>query len=276
MDKDQQIPPASAALAAPAATSSPSAAVPLSLPFPLDDDVDRPIDLVLTGAAHRELDPSRGPALRLVVSVVEAPHPSDTRPAQARALLRSGMPVATIAAALGVGEGILLRWTQDVEVSRRRRVQSARATPPRATPPRAQATSPQLDTAQAMVGDPDEKFLRGVALALVRVVDATVSIVHDGPELVGLLVTELRRRTDVEIERFRVSVRVAPPLATDRVRREVASLLGVAVERVIAGRTAQPLTSTGIEVRVDISDDLVESVVREWLGLPASEVRRGA
>lgn len=268
MDKDQQIPPASAASAA---TSPPSAAVPLSLPFPLDDDVDRPIDLVLTGAAHRELDPSRGPALRLVVSVVEEPHPSDTRPAQARALLRSGMPVATIAAALGVGEGIVLRWTQDVEVSRRRRVQSARA-----TPPRAQATSPQLDTAQAMVGDPDEKFLRGVALALVRVVDATVSIVHDGPELVGLLVTELRRRTGVEIERFRVSVRVAPPLATDRVRREVASLLGVAVERVIAGRTAQPLTSTGIEVRVDISDDLVESVVREWLGLPASEVRRGA
>ncbi len=270
MDNDLQIPPR------PASPVSPSSAVPLSLPFPLEDDVDRPIDLVLTGAAHRELDPSRGPALRLVSSVAEEPHPSDTRPAQARALLRSGMPVTTIGAALGVPEGVVLHWTQDVEVSRRRRVQLTRANPPRVAPPRAPVTSPNLVTAQARAGADDDKFLQGVALALVRIVDATVSIVHDRPELVGLLVTELRRRTDVAIERFRVSVRVAPPLATDRVRREVASLLGVDVERVIAGRTAQPLTSTGIEVRVDVSDDLVESVVREWLGLSATMVRRGA
>jgi hypothetical protein len=264
------------ALQTPSLPASPSSAVPLSLPFPLEDDADRPIELVLTGAAHRVLDPSRGPALRLVTSVVEEPHPSDTRPAQARALLRSGMPVTTIAAALGVPDGVVLGWTQDVEVSRRRRGQPTRATPQRETPRRSPATPPKRGTAPASTGEQDDSFLKGVALALVRLADETVSIVHDRPELVGLLVNELCRRTDVAIERFRVSVRVAPPLATDRVRREVASLLGLDVERVIAGRTAQPLTSTGIEVRVDISDDLVESVAREWLGLPASVMWRGA
>jgi hypothetical protein len=275
MDNDLQTPSATVPPSS-SPSPSPSSAEPLSLPFPFDDDVDRPIDLVLTGAAHRELDPAGVPVLRLVTSVVEDPHPSDTRPAQARALLRSGMPVTTIAAALGVPEGVVLHWTLDVEVSRRRRVQPERATRPRDLRPRVQAMPPKRSDEAASAGDQDDTFLRGVAQALVRIADATVSIVHDRPELVGLLVTELRRRTDVAIERFRVSVRVAPPLATDRVRREVASLLGVDLERVIAGRTAQPLTSTGIEVRVDVSDELVASVVRRWLDLPASVVRRGA
>jgi len=265
----------------------PASAVPLSLPFPFDDDVDRPIDLVLTGAAHRELDPARVPALRLVEPVVEAPDPSDTRPAQARALLRSGMPVTTIAAALGVSQVVVQQWTHDVEVSRRRRGRAVRSVPADATA--VDATPADSDLAHrgrvrgardgvmpAGANERDDRFLQGVALALVQIADRTVSIVHDRPELVELLVAELRRRTDVPVERFRVSVRVAPPLATDRVRREVAALLGVDVDRVIAGRTSQPLTATGLEVRVDISDDRIEKVARAWLGQPETAVRRGA
>jgi len=253
----------------------------LTLPLPFDGEDDGPVPFVLTGLARREVTPERVPALRVVglgpatgaPEVDPAPpsglgaeedgaDPHDTRPAQARALRRSGMPVPTIAAAIGVEATQVEVWVTDVEPVRRRRARSTAGTAPRtsvalpAAPDAAWVGARACELRSTM--DPLRLGLvAGLARAIAAVEGDLVSIVNDDVEVVARLVDLLREDVPIPTDRLRVALRVSAPVAIDRVRADVARLLGVDSARVVAGRAPTtggvvPGAGARIEIRVDV------------------------
>jgi len=236
------------------ALREPATAHPLPLPF--DDGADDAIPFVLTAAAHVEVLGRDAPPL---MAVVASPHedgdvtvtdpedePVDTRRAQSRALLRSGMPLPTIAAALGVTEARIEEWTSDLrdELARRRRRR------PRAA---AQRTSETVVARPATPVD-DAALVPGLAFALAEVDDAGVSLVHDALEPVAILLAAIRSHGDVPSGRIRVAARVAPGQAADRLRATIAQRLDVDAANVIMGRSG-PEAMRSLELRVDVRDE---------------------
>lgn len=131
------------------------------IPLPFDDEAEDPIPFALTARARRTVAPHAVPALRVITAppsvdpdpgaaragaatsatggpaladvgahAVIGDDPSDTRPARARALRRSGRAHADIASELGVDELLVRAWTGHVPVARPsgRSGRSARAT----------------------------------------------------------------------------------------------------------------------------------------------------
>ena len=266
--------------------------LPLPLPLPFDDETDRAVPFVLTAAAHREVL-GRTPPLTPVTGAPtrhdapdDAPHdaaraaageapdvaeavaagndPDDTRRLQARALRRSGMPAATIAAALDVDAAVVTGWTADLddELARRRRRRSQRTRRPGTGPVAAPAAAPAGDGG---TGDVDvAALLPGLALAL-TVVDADgVTIAHDRLAPVVMLVDALRDAGAAAPERVRVALRVGTDEPLDRVRADVAQRLGVAPTTVTAGRASDG-TRTGVRLRVDIREAAAAEQVRAWV-----------
>jgi hypothetical protein len=249
-------------------------AEPQMLPLPFDDGTDESVPFVLTAAAHREVLGRDVPPLVAVTppqdrapSVTPGPVGDeddasemrpDTRRAQARALLRSGMPSATIAAALGVGTDQVDRWTADLgdELARRRR---AVRRPVRREPPAAPSAPPVA----AVAPEASAPFLPGLALALAEVDEDAVTIVHDRIEPVALLVDALRAHGDVDRTRLRVAVRLTSDLPADRMRAELAERLGVDAATITVGRSTAAMRS-GLELRVDVRDEVAARLVRAW------------
>ncbi len=247
------------------------------LPLPFDDGADEAVPFVLTAAAHREVLGRDVPPLVAVTptprtasraATVETPvgsplgvddEATDTRRVQARALLRSGMPVATIAAALGVATDRVEHWTADLgdELARRRR----RATRRPARRDRQIAAS--VPTAAVTAPQEREPFLPGLALALAEADEDSVTIVHDRVEPVALLLDALRAHSDVDATRVRVAVRLAPELPADRTRAELAKRLGIDAATITVGRSMAGLRQ-GMELRVDVRDAVAAGLVRAW------------
>lgn len=262
-------------------------AVPLPLPLPFDDGADDVIPFVLTAAAHREVLGRDVPPLVVVAQVAAAPDgrmgpeagtsadpetvteteaeaeavpASDTRRAQARALLRSGMPVATIAAALDVASADVERWTHDLgdELARRRRGVAARR---RAASAVTVQPGPLLLPSRS-IGD-EGRLLPGLAYAIAEVDDSGVALVHDDVEAVAVLLGALRARLDLPAGRIRVAVRLAPDVPADRTRESLAERLGVEAPSIIVGRASAD-ASRGLELRVDVRDANAAHLVHAW------------
>jgi hypothetical protein len=242
-------------------------AVPLPLPF--DDEAERPIPFMLTAAAQREVLGRDMPALSVVPATAE---PVDTRPVQARALLRSGMPVATVAAALGVAVSDVEGWTADLvdELARRRRTASRRTATvpadaaPRPAPSGAAPAAPRAD-ARTVPADPGRRapLLAGLAFALAEIDERGVTLLHDRVEPVAVLLDALRASLPDFGQRMRVALRVGHDLPSDRVRIDVAARLGFDAGRIRIGRGGASSGST-LEIRVDVADARAAELVSAW------------
>jgi hypothetical protein len=222
--------------------------------LPFDDEAEAPIPFVLTAAAHREVLGRDLPTLSVVPVL---PEPVDTRRVQARALLRSGMPVATIAAALGSDIEEVGRWTEDLvdELARRRRHRSARH--PVAPAVGVGGTPVPMEDGQR------RKLLPGLAFALAKTDGDGVTIRHDQVEPVAVLIDGLRDRLPGLSDRLRVALRVGARTPSDRARSEVAARLEVDASRVIVGRVDGGAAPT-LEIRVEIRDADAARLVRAW------------
>ena len=251
-------------------------AVPIALPLPFDDGADDAVPFVLTAAAHREVLGREVPPLVVVArdaagpvprigpeaesSAAETEQASDTRRVQARALLRSGMPVATIAAALDVADADVERWTHDLgdELARRRRRVAARH---RAVSAVVVQTRPQQLSTRS-IGDL-ARLLPGLAYAIAEVDDSGVALVHDDVEVVAVLLDALRAQVDLPAGRIRVAVRLAPDVPADRMRTSLAVRLGVEAPSIILGRAGAD-AARALELRVDVRDATAAHLVRAW------------
>jgi len=265
--------------------------LPLTLPLAFDDEADERVPFTLTAAAHRAVGDVGAVRLRVVgdrsgpadaadaSGAADGPDASDTRRAQARALLRSGMPVATIAAALGVPDATVTAWTDDVELRRRRRRGAAvgsTAAPTRqhggiAGAPLASGTGALAAVAPALPvvldhTDPVQRgVLAGLVLALLEVDEDGLSLRHDRVEPIALLLDALRAALPLPDERVRVAVKVAADLALDRTRAMVADRLGMAVDRIVAGRWTSAPSDHAFQVRLDVVDRDAAALVSGWL-----------
>jgi hypothetical protein len=277
--------------------SSPQQAAPAPaqaqrLPLPFDDGADDRVPFVLTAAAHREVLGRDVPALVAVAGPVPAAAPrddasvagsravivpaavpedgsgegADTRRAQARALLRSGMPVPTIAAALGVEVGAVEGWTSDLvdELARRRRRAARAARIPRTPRPAAPSAAPDLPAVMTPGDAQHARLVPGLALALSQVTDDGVALVHDRAEQVGILLDALRAQLDLAPARVRVAVRLGPDLAADRVCAELARTLGVEAGAITVGRGGAEAPH-GLLLRVDVRDPAAARIMRAWV-----------
>jgi len=231
-----------------------SEATPQALPLPFDDGADEVVPFVLTAAAHREGLGREVPPLAAVGPPAEPDEQSDTRRMQARALLRSGMPLTTIAAAMGAEVGDVERWTADLgdELARRRRRTLAQ--------PARRAGRPAGEVESS---GPRALLLPGLALALTEVDDDIVTIVHDRVEPVAVLLDALRADAEVAADRIRVAVRLAPDRPADRVRAEVAARLAVDGATITVGRS-MGASARGVELRVDVRSARAASVALAW------------
>lgn len=253
-----------------------------TLPLPFDDETDRAVPFVLTAAAHREVL-GRTPPLTAVTADVPDGAPAgrapvddgadDTRRLQARALRRSGMPDATIAAAMDVDVAVVATWTAGLDdelARRRRRRQPSRARPaaPGAPAGRAAASTGALARVEAdpAAGPSDPApYLPGLAVALAEPDADGVTIVHDRVGPVAVLVDALRAEGVLVPERVRVAVQVGSDEPLDRTRAVVADRLGVDPATVTAGRATDG-SRTGLRLRVDVRDVAAAEVVRGWTG----------
>jgi len=256
--KTRTHPSGSVAASAPAAAAA--TAVPLPLPF--DDESEAPIPFVLTAAAQRGVLGRELPPLSVVPAAAE---PVDTRRVQARALLRSGMPVATIAAALDVEVGTVEGWTEDLvdELARRRRHAVRRGAVTRVV-----ASGPTREGGRGPATATDrDRILPGLAFALAEADDHGVTVLHDRVEPVALLLDALRAQLPDVSERMRVALRVGTDLPTDRVRAEVAGRLGIDAQRIVVGRGSAAMGQVldgRIEIRLDIRSADAAELVGAW------------
>jgi hypothetical protein len=245
-----------------------------ALPLTFDDEMDAPVGFTLTSRARREVVPEQLPALRLVhrddgradAVVATATDPTDVRPAQARALRRSGMPVPTIAAALGVGLDLVVGWTHDAEPVRRTARRSVQGRPAPASSA-APAGERGIATRRSVSARPvDAREARGMAVALAEFDAALtgVGFTHARPEVLGAILAEIRRQVPVVDWRVRVAIRVAEELGVDRCRGAVALALGVDEDRIVAGRWSQAPSRTSIEISLHVADGAAAKVVHDW------------
>lgn len=271
-------------------------AVPQRLPLPFDDGVDDAVPFVLTAAAHREVlgrdtpqlsavpgavpGAGRGPVASGVVTGAEEAPVADTRRVQARALLRSGMPVATVAAALGVDTEDIELWTSDLgdELARRRRRSTARrgtVRVPASTP--AGVTDLGAGAERSRPQSERGRLVPGLALALAVIEEDGVSFVHHEVEAIAILLDAVRAELEVPAARIRVAVRVASDVPSDRARMEVAQRLGVEPTAIVMGRADSDAVRP-LELRVDVRDAPAAALVRGWCDGGADEgtVRDGA
>ena len=246
--------------------------IPQPLPLPFDDGADEAVPFVLTAAAHREVLGGAVPPLVAVDDASEVPDEDDggTRRLQARALLRSGMPVLTIAAALDVDGAVVEEWTADLvdELARRRRRSARRDRhAPSSDGPSSRSVAP------AVVADTmRERLLPGLAYAIAQVGEDSVALVHDRVEPVAVLLDALREAHGLSERRIRVAARLSPDLPADRTRVEIAHRLGVDPASITVGRSG-PGAHHSMELRVDLRDRSAARTVSAWCGAEVSGLR---
>jgi hypothetical protein len=256
----------------------------LPLPLPFDDELDAPVELRLTSRARRAVSPALVPPLRLVAGDecadargASAPDdPTDVRPAQARALRRSGMPVPTIAAAIGADLQLVVGWTLGTEPVRRAARRAAPAGPSEAS----DAPGIAVVADVTLAGPLERGVARGMAVALAELDTdlGGVSFTHDRPEVLGAILDEIRRQVSVADWRTRVALRVAEQVGVDRCRSAVGAALGIDGERIVAGRWSDAPSRDALEVSLRIADGRVAELVHGWTGALAvpAEVDRAA
>ncbi len=276
------------------------AQVPLPFdPLPFDDEGDHPIPFALTARARRTVAPHALPPLRVlpgagrtpatdVPPALDAPgpaapggddasqapldDPSDTRPARARALRRSGVATDRIAAQLGVDELLVRAWTGNVAVARRGRSDRAGgASGDTATvthvplhaggrDARDEAARTAFELARAaaqeeartrLVDDPALAAGLGVLAGIADITPSAVDVTTADPRVAGAAVRWLTEVLRADVAEVRLVLRVGPRAAADLARHRWARAVGIAPDRI---RTTRAVAN--------VRDDAVEGVLR--------------
>jgi hypothetical protein len=246
-------------------------------PLPFDDEAEDPIPFALTARARRTVAPHDLPALRVVSAPADAgatgpepvpdEDPSDTRPARARALRRSGVATAAIADQLGVDELLVRAWTGNVPVARPSRAgrapsggapQAALHAGGRDARDEAARTAFELARAAArasarrrLAEEPRLAAGLGVLAGIAEITPTAVDVTTTDPRLAGAVVRWLTEVLAADVAEVRLVLRVGPRAAADLARHRWGRAVGIAPERVRATRAV---------ARVD--DDAVEGVLR--------------
>jgi transcriptional regulator with XRE-family HTH domain len=130
---------------------------------------------------------------------------------QARQLRRTGLPLAEIAARLGVSKSSVSLWVRDVEFEPRPPVARGRRRAPNALQRRKQAEIDQLvEEGRARIGRLSERefLVAGVALYAGEGSkgDGTVRFVNSDPRMVALFCSWLRHFYEIDESRLRLSL----------------------------------------------------------------------
>lgn len=249
------------------------------VPLPFDDEAEDPIPFALTARARRTVAPHDLPALRVLPgSGAPAPDgatadgatvadPSDTRPARARALHRSGVAAAAIAGQLGVDELLVRAWTGNVAVARpsRRGTVGVTGAPQVALhaggrDAREEAARTAFELARAAARDQARRRLAdepklaaglGVLAGIADVTPAAVDVTTSDPRLAGAAVRWLTEVLGADPSEVRLVLRVGPRAAADLARHRWGRAVGIAPERI---RTTRAVAT--------VADDAVEGVLR--------------
>jgi hypothetical protein len=265
------------------------------VPLPFDDEVDVPIPFALTARARRTVAPHDLPALRVLPAPgsrapSEAPDatdateaaddPTDTRPARARALRRSGSATDAIADQLGVDELLVRAWTTGVTVARPARASTSGSSRRGATPhadasgggappdplhrggrdAREEAARTAFELARAAAAATARERLAqeprlaaglGILTGLAELTPTAVDVTTDDPRLAGAVVRWLTEVLGADPAEVRVVLRVGPRAAADLARHRWARALGTTPERLRATRAV-----------ASVRDDAVEGVLR--------------
>jgi hypothetical protein len=271
---------------APAVIDLPAGA---QVPLPFDDEAEDPIPFALTARARRTVAPDELPPLRVLPGSTEPStsggpadadgtadpgDPSDTRPARARALRRSGVATTAIADQLGVDELLVRAWTGNVAVARpsRARVRSepTRAGVPGGAPPvalhvggrdaREEAARTAFELARAAARDAARRRLAdepklaaglGVLAGIADISPSAVDVTTSDPRLARAVVRWLTEVLGADPSEVRLVLRVGPRAAGDLARHRWGRAVGLEPERI---RTTRAVAN--------VADDAVEAVLR--------------
>lgn len=276
----------------PPATDLPTGA---QVPLPFDDEAEQPIPFALTARARLTVAPHDLPALRVVSAPVSQPpaagaagahadgsadpldatepiDPSDTRPARARALRRSGVTTDAIAEQLGVDELLVRAWTGRVPVARPARggrSRTAAASVTGAPQPvlhaggrdaRDEAARTAFELARAaarsearrrLLDDPKLAAGLGVLAGVAEIGATAVDVTTTDPRLAGAVVRWLTEVLGADRHEVRLVLRVGPRAAADLARHRWGRAVGIAPDRI---RTTRAVAT--------VADDAVEGVLR--------------
>jgi hypothetical protein len=251
------------------------------VPLPFDDEAEHPIPFALTARARRTVAPHDLPTLRVLTApphaAAPAPaveddrvptvedDPSDTRPARARALRRSGRDTVTIADELGVDELLVRAWTGNVPVARtsRRVPTSARAEEALhrgGRDAREEAARTAFELARAAAREVARERLDreptlaaglGVLAGIAEVTPSAIDVTTADPRLAGAAVRWLTDVLGADRSEVRLVLRVGPRAAADLARHRWGRAVGMPPDRI---RTTRAVAG--------VRDDAVDGVLR--------------
>ena len=268
---------------------------------PHQGDHDDPIPFALTVRARREIAPEQLPDLRVVHGPDggDLDRAGDPRPAQARALRRSGLTARAIADQLEVDELVVQAWIADTAVlaprhphlipengvrGGDRRVgpsgslsdgrphpddgngEDAAAQPEEADVTGALArAAAHRDALDRLGKDPRFAGTVGLAAGLICVEATALSWATSRPQAASRLLEGLREELDLASEHVRIVLRIGPRVAGDLARQRWSRALGVPRERVVHTRWPTAETPDAVQAMLRITGTDAAATVAGWL-----------
>ncbi|MBW3657494.1 MAG: hypothetical protein KY457_02575 [Actinobacteria bacterium] len=261
----------------------PVAPSPAQETLPFDAALDDPIPFALTARARRVIAPDSLPRLTLLdePATAEPEDPADTRPARARALRHAGVDVDQIADELDVDELVVRAWVDDITPVRsaERRLRSVPGGPRPEAQQRArvearrrraeEAFSATRDAAARAAADRiagDPAFVSGLGL-VTGVADVTphgIVVTTRDLAIARAALRWLTSTVEIEPDRVRVLLRLAPQVAADVTVHAWHRATGLAKERFTTARWRQAPTADAVEAMVRIADPRVAGALAGW------------
>lgn len=259
-------------------------------PLPARTTDEHPVSYQLTARARRVVAPETLPELSVLPSSPAADSggadahdgtagpcsdPFDPRPAQARALRRSGRSIAEIVDRLEASPVLVARWCRDV-ASR-----PARRAPTPAAPAGADRVRDERvvrsNRGVGRAGDVAHDRVRGlletadgppaaleeVVASAVRVVAATVSVTVAAPDLAAAAVGWLCAEAFADRRQLRVVLEVSDDVAADRAVRRWAEWLGIDPTAITVTVDRAPHRE-GVRATLRITDPRVATALLAW------------
>lgn len=257
---------------------------------------DGPVPFALTARARRAVAPDSLPSLRVLPDAsdrsrerslhdaipVDLDDPHDTRPSRARALRRAGVALDDIAAELGVDDLVVRAWVDEVEPVRSARRRLRAVVGPDAAHPAEERRTRQVVQRHAAAERfrqtrrearrdatdrlADPTFATGLGLlagVLETGVHAAVVTVRRR-EVGGAVVGWLLARAEVDPQRIRVLLRLAPQAPADVAAHRWAEALGLAAGQVSYTRWRAAPAADAEEATIRIADPAASARLAGW------------
>ena len=260
------------------------------------DPKDEPVPFALTVRARRAVAPEQLPDLRLLDGPDDGAldRAGDPRPAQARALRRSGLTTEAVAARLGVDELVARAWVTDTRAATgplrgpfpdsrgvTAPTQDVRDGQARPVGPgdgkdrvsrqerglgrglaRAEAHRDALDRLEK---DPRFAATVGFLAGMVEVEPTGLSCVTSRQRTASRLLGRLREEFDLPPHLVRAVLRIAPGVAGDLARHAWSRALDLPLERMVHTRWRGAGSPDAVEVMLRIGDEDIAATVAGWL-----------